>query len=135
VANRFDQAEAENLAAAVYRGMTSKCPRCGRVNGEINSVQGRRTQSVSFLCNGCGASGQYDPREMEDLNLEWSLAQKVEVVRAYRQHGTAHCPEDNAILKVMESNLLSGVFPAPFRAHCRWCGRCVSSKDLDAGTQ
>lgn len=135
MADRFDQVEAENLAAAVYRGMTPVCPRCGsRVNGGIDGVAGRRTQSVSFLCSGCGASGQYDPREMEDLNLEWSPEQKVEVVHTYRQHGIARCPEDSAILKVIESNL-SGTFPVPFRAHCRWCGRRLSSRDVEASTQ
>lgn len=135
MADQFDQVGAENLAAAVYRGITPKCPRCGSpVNGSIDGVAGRRTQSVSLLCNGCGASGQYDPHAMEDLNLEWSPAQKAEVVHAYRQHGTARCPDDGAILKVMESNI-SGVFPTPFRAHCRWCGRRLSSREVETGKQ
>lgn len=133
--NQFDHIEAEIQAAAVYCGMTPICPRCGsRVNGSIDGVAGRRTQPVSLLCNGCGASGQYDPREFEDLNLEWTPAQKAEVVHAYRQYGTAHCPNDGAILKVLESNV-SGVFPTPLRAHCRWCGRRLSSKDVETGNR
>jgi ssDNA-binding Zn-finger/Zn-ribbon topoisomerase 1 len=129
--DQFDQEEAENLAAAIYRDMAAECPRCGRrVNGSIDGIAGRRTQAVSLLCNGCGTSGHYDPREFEDLNLEWTPAQKAEVVNDYRQYGAARCPEDGAILKVMESNI-TGVFPAPFRAHCRWCGRRLSSRDVE----
>jgi hypothetical protein len=67
--------------------------------------------------------------EFESLNLEWSPDQKAEVVAEYRKFGTARCPEDGAVLKVNES-AISGVFPSPFRAHCRWCGRHLSSREV-----
>lgn len=130
MSDRFNQGEAESLAAAVYRGMAVECPRCGgRVNGRIDGVAGRRTQPVSLHCNGCGVIGDYDPREFEDLNLEWTPEQKADIVHAYRRQGTARCPDDGAILKFMESGI-TGVFPAPFRAICRWCGRGLSSRDV-----
>lgn len=128
---QWSESEVEELANAAYAKRRLRCPRCSaRVSATFAGVIGRTTEPVHLSCERCGAFGEYSPDHLEEMELAWTRDDKVRIIERYYANHFVRCPNDDAVLKVIESKTLG---PPPHQVffYCPHCGRSFNSNEIE----
>lgn len=127
----YSESELLELADAAYKRSLLRCPRCeSRVKARFLGAVGRATEPVLLRCERCGASGEYSPEHLEAMKLSWSREQKIRIVERYWSRRRVTCPNDGAVLRVVEAKILKPPPPiVDFR--CPHCGRHFRSNEVE----
>lgn len=126
----FSDRETQELAKQHFEGRGSRCPRCqARINVKELEISGNATTTLILDCERCGACGEFNPTHLNEMDLKWTLREKIQIEERYWNLGVALCPKDNAILKANKFQPYGSKAIVNF--HCPLCGRSFSTDEND----
>jgi serine/threonine protein kinase len=125
----FTARQSNQLAEAHFHDEGVRCPNCsGPVDVREVRLSGRPNVDLLLSCRRCGTGGGYSTAHLSEMNLQWTVQEKIRIVEGYWANHFARCPNDRVRLSIKELQLSSG---PTLLVVCNFCGRNFSSSELD----